>query len=393
MKLSEIVAYANHLDTLSVETAAAQSMCELDKINQIVQASAIQIPDIALALIDNVTQVKLLLQQYEENLKKLQASVFDLIQQQEPKYFADSTSLYQEMRHETPEHILNRTSFIDPDTEQILCKKLAARTNWQYPGMAIRPAYSVGLESLVALDPLYLVDTHDDLFSPVRELFTPEYQRRLRYYRIEEYTHKPIFWNLPQQQFGFVCAFRYFDFKPWEVLQQYLNEIFELLRPGGTFLFSFNDCDQWKAVGLVEHHFCCYIPGRHIKSHVQDCGYEIVDIYNDSAGTSWMELRKPGILNCIRGGQAVAGIFKKIKPVLEISGPEVIDKSVKVLYNELDLDMLIELADVLNVDISQAKTKREFNIKKVRNTISAHLELINHPEETLRQLFKPKENK
>jgi len=55
--------------------------------------------------------------------------------------------------------------------------------------------------------------------------------------------------------------------------------------------------------------------------------------------------------------------------------------------------MLIELAGVLNVDISEAKTKREFNIKKVRRTISAYLESANYSEEYLRQLFNQRKNK
>ena len=65
----------------------------------------------------------------------------------------------------------------------------------------------------------------------------------------------------------------------------------------------------------------------------------------------------------------------------------------KDLYNETDLDELIKFADRLSVDLSQAKTKNEFNIKKVRRAIEEHLELMNYPEEQLRQLLNPKETK
>jgi hypothetical protein len=112
-----------------------------------------------------------------------------------------------------------------------------------------------------------------------------------------------------------------------------------------------------------------------------------------------MEIRKPGVLDSIRGGQALAGIFNKIDPAIElpqsepVPEPEAIDIPIKQLYNELDLDTLIELADTFKVDISEDKTKREFNIKKVRRSISAYLEQMNYPEATLRQLFKPKETK
>jgi hypothetical protein len=106
------------------------------------------------------------------------------------------------------------------------------------------------------------------------------------------------------------------------------------------------------------------------------------------SGTTWVEIKRPGVLDSIRGAQTLASIFKK-----EPEAPKVVDKSLIDLYNELNLDMLIELARVLNVDISQDKTKREFNIKKVRRTISAYLDSQKYSEEYLRPLFNQRKNK
>lgn len=395
MKLSDLVRYLTHLDTLSVHDAMAASLAEVARITHSVETSEIQIGDSTADLQTIQEDFKTSLEQYDQKLKKLQQDVRALIEQQEPEYFTNSTNLYMRgMRQETSDYITNRSRQLDPETSQRLINRLITYTSWQYPGMVIRPVHSTGLDTLVALDPLYLVDTNENLLSPMKSLFTPQYQSRLRYYVIEEYTSKNIFWNLPQQQFGLVYAFHYFDFKPWEILQQYLNEVFELLRPGGSFLFSFNDCDDWRAVSRAEHYFCCYTPGRLIRAYVQNLGYEIVDIYNEADGHSWMELRKPGVLDSIRGSQTLARIFNLSTMDHDIDYdyvPKSIDKPVLDLYNELDLDKLIEIAGILNVNISEDKTKREFNIKKVRRTISAYLESTNYPEETLRQLFTPKE--
>ena len=382
MKLSDLVRYLNHLGTLSVSDAMIESMKQVTKITHTVQHSEIQIDDQAATLISIQQDLEESLKQYEQTLTHIRQGVHSLIEQHEYKYFTDSTDNYQQgMRCDTSAQILARKSNIDPDSYVLLESRLKTHTNWQFPGMLIRPAHNPWIESLVALDPMYLVDTHPDLFAPVTSMFTPEYQRRLRYYVIEEYTSDRIFCNLPQEQFGVVCAFNYFNFKPWEVIKQYLDEVFVLLRPGGSFLFSFNDCDNWRAVGLVEHHYCCYTPGRLLRKHVLDLGYEITNDHQTQTGPSWMEIRKPGVLDSIRGGQTLAGIFMKT-----------VDKPVKELYNAMDQDQLIKLAASLRVDISQAKTKHEFNIKKVRNTISTHLETANYPEGTLRELFKPKEN-
>ena len=394
MKLSNIVSYLNHLDTLSMRDAASAAVAEVAKITQIVQESKIQIDDVSQTLVAIQSDLEESLQKYEKNLTRLRENVQLLIEQLEPEYFNGCSARYQTgSRFDTPDYIMNRSLSLKPDTEQLLLNRLNACTNWQYPGMVIRPAHSPGLDHLVAFDPLYLVDTHEDLFSPVKKLFTTEYQRRLRYYVIEEDSTQPIFWNLPHTQFGLVYAFRYFEFKPWEILQQYIDEVFDLLRPGGSFLFSFNDCDQWRAVGSVENFFCYYTPGRLVRARAQERGYEIVDIHSDASGTAWIDLRRPGTLNSIRGGQALASIFKKSQPISQDNAPEVVDKSIQDLYNELDLDVLIELANILNVDISADKTKQEFNIKKVRRSVSTYLERMNYPEHSLRKLFKSKETK
>jgi hypothetical protein len=389
MKFSDIVRYLNQLHTLSVKDAMITAMAEVTKITHTVQHSEVQIKDLAADLISIQEDLTISLSKYEEKLKQLREGVQTLIEQTEPEYFAESTTRYQVgMRFDAPDWILKRTRELDADTTNLLQDRLNSYSNWQYPGMVIRPVQSPGLESLVAFDPLYLVDTHEDLLAPVRWLFTSEYQRRLRYYVIQEYTSTDIFVNLPQKQFGFVYAFYYFDFKPLEIIQKYLDEVFLLLRSGGTFLFSFNDCDQWRAVGSAEHHFHCYTPGRLILQHARNVGYEVVHVHSDLSGTTWVEIKKPGVLDSIRGAQALAGVFRKAP-----EAPEVIDKSLIDLYNELDLDMLIELAQVLNVDISQDKTKREFNIKKVRRTISAYLESQKYSEEYLRPLFNQRKNK
>jgi len=392
MKLSNLVKYLNHLDTLSIQTAASASIAEVASITQIVQESKVQIDNVSAELAQIQTDLDESLQQYSTKLKHLRDGVQKMIEYQEVELFAESTTRYQSMRFNSPDMIVKRAQSLDAETSKFLQDKLAAHANWQYPGMVIRPAHSVGLENLVAFDPLYLVDTHEDLLAPVRSLFTPEYQRRLRYYVIEEYTKTDIFVNLPQKQFGFVYAFYYFDFKPLEIAQKYLDEVFLLLRPGGTLLFSFNDCDKWRAVGSAENQFHCYNPGRLIFQHAQKIGYKLVHTHSVLSGTTWVELRKPGTLDSIRGGQAVAGIFRKPKIIEKPDTPEIIDKSMKDLYNEMTLDILIKLAESLNVDISQAKTKREFNIKKVRRTLEAHFETKNYTEEALRELFKPKEN-
>jgi len=393
MTLSNIVGYLNHLDTLGMDSAMGVN-AELAKISYVIQNSQVQFPELTNELLANQDQVKLYLQNYDQKLHSIRQSVRELITQYEPEYFNKSTELYQAMRHDTLEYILQRTRSIDPVKKLQLRSRLQTYTDWKYPGLIIRPAHSPWVEDLVALDPMYFADTHEDLIAPATGQYPPEYQRRIRCYVIDEFANTPIFERLPQQQFRFVYGFDYFNFRPLEVIKKYLLEVFGLLRAGGTFFFNFNDCDQQGGVALTEHHFCCYTPARLIYEYAEQVGYEIVHQETIDAASTWVELKKPGSLTSIRGGQTLAAIFRKTMPMLmrpvtiEKIPPEVVDIPVKQLYNSLDLEQLVKLAEMLDVDISTATTKRMFNIKKVRRTIEEFLEQQNFSEDQLRNLFK-----
>jgi hypothetical protein len=394
MKLSSIVGYLNHLDTLGVGSATTVN-AELAKISYVIQHSPIQFPQLTDELFATQNQVELHLQQYDQTLHKIRHDVQVLISQHEPEYFANSTKLYQSMRHDTAEYLLKRTRPIHPDKKLQLRSRLQTYTDWKYPGLVIRPSHSPYVEDLVALDPMYFVDTHEELITSAIKQYPLEYQRRLRRYKIDEFGSGPIFEALPQQQFGFVYGFDYFNFRPLEVVKQYLLEVFGLLRIGGTFFFSFNDCDQQGGVALTENHFSCYTPARLIYEYAEQIGYEIINQQTIDAASTWAELKKPGQLSSIRGGQCLAGIFRKPAPtvlpdpmIVEEITPEAVDIPIKQLYNSLDLDQLIMLAEMLNVDISNDTTKRMYNIKKVRKTLEAYLERQNFPENQLRHLFK-----
>jgi len=385
MILSDIVNYKNLIDGLESDSAANAVLHKLDSILKYAQDSSLGDPEILEAMTGTRHKVAKQLNQFDSSLKELQQYVLEQIKQKEPEYFAASSSLYNhEMKNDSADHIAQRQMNVDPITALFLQQRLKRYTSWQHPGMVIRPVHAMHLDDLVACDPMYFVDTHPDLLDKVANQFTKEYQSRLCYYQIREYTSQNIFWNLPAQQFGLIYAFHYFNFKPMEIIKDYLSEIYNLLRPSGVVAFTFNDCDFGGAVRLTEHHFCCYTPGRLVYEYALELGYEIVHEGSVDGANTWIELKKPGIMTTIRGGQALAAIVNKPIPVID---PEVVDISIKQIYNSLDLDQLLELAGTLAIDISDAISKGTYSIKKVRTTIDNFLEEHNFSEEQLQQLF------
>ena len=151
--------------------------------------------------------------------------------------------------------MLFRSLRIDSDSLLMLKSRLLQYTDWRLPGLIIRPAREKFIEDLVPLDPLYVVDQHEDLLNPAIQAFTPEYQRRLRPYTINDYEHVDALWKLPANQYGLIFAYNYFNYKPMKVLRQYLDSMLVRLRPGGVAIFTYNDCDWRHGVALAEQNF------------------------------------------------------------------------------------------------------------------------------------------
>jgi SAM-dependent methyltransferase len=312
MKLFNIVSYKNLLDTLSSRPAAIEFLKEILSMTTVVQTSDVQIAGTVDGLIQAQEQVSQAVEQFEQQFAQLKQSVQQMIEQHEPEYFQNSLELYNTgYRNDTAEDIRNRRIVVKPETAEIIQQRLRLYTSWQHPGMVIRPAHAMFVGDLVACDPMYFVDTQDSLLELTESWFTPQYQARLCRYVIDEYGGQPLFENLPAKQFGLIYAFHFFEYRAWPALQKYFSECFDLLRPGGMLVFTYNNCDLAKRVGMVEHYSGCYTPGRLVKSYVQELGYEIVFEFDDDTNTSWMELRRPGNYHSIRGGQTLAAILQR----------------------------------------------------------------------------------
>jgi SAM-dependent methyltransferase len=178
--------------------------------------------------------------------------------------------------------------------------------------MIIRPGKETFAHELLSCDPLYLVDESHELLQPVMDTFTEAYQHRVRPYVINERQPGKILEKIPNNQFGLVFAYNFFHYKPLEVIRRYVEEIFIKLRPGGVLVMTINDCDRDYGVKLVEDHYCCYTPGHMIKELCRSVGYEISAYLPSSGPVTWIELKKPGTMTSLRGGQSLAKIVNKV---------------------------------------------------------------------------------
>jgi SAM-dependent methyltransferase len=310
MKLSELVAYRNQLDALSSILTLKTANLELDKILHLVGTQ----PELMTSFTHNLdiqyADIQQAFVKFEDDLNNLKSQLKQKIETAERPWFQESYTLYEGELMQVAESVLELRKPNTLDTTPFQTR-LSQYANWKYPALIIRPGMETFIENMVAYDPLYLVDLSHDYLTPAMNKFNEQYQNRLRPYVVSEALDQDILVKLPNDQFGMCLAYNYFNFRPFEILKKYLAEIYQKLKPGGILAFTFNDCDRPSAVRLVENYYCCYTPGYLVRQLATSMGYEIVYSWNDPGPTTWLELKKPGELTSLKGGQTLAKIVPK----------------------------------------------------------------------------------
>jgi SAM-dependent methyltransferase len=312
MKLSELVAYKTALGKLTARTTQRDVELGLGQITHLVNSQSIQLGDFNQQLGDQYNEIYRSLDQFEVLVDALKKEVDAQIEVAEKPWFQESYRLYdQEMRNDSADHILNRRPILSEDTENFLRVRIQNYVDWQHPAMIIRPGLEKFVEDMVGYDPLYLIDQSHELLIPAVNKFPEEYQSRLRLYTVKEDIDAEILDKIPNGQFGLCLVYNFFEFKPFEIVKKYMTEIYQKLKPGGTFIITFNDCSRAKAVMLAEQRYACYTPGNLVKELAATIGYVQKFSWDNDGPTTWLELKKPGELTSLRGGQTLAKIIHK----------------------------------------------------------------------------------
>jgi hypothetical protein len=319
MNLTELIRLSNRLESLTMQDLQQDSKHRFDLIlDQI---------DVPQAEIDTGFQQRLteknhalqsLFISFEQELSDMKERVGQLIQDQGQAWLHRNYTEYErylETRYaQTADYLgLHRNKPIrrPEDTDTMLKNRIATYCDWHHPAMIIHPMLEPFIHEMTASDPLYLVDESHYLLEPTMNQFNQQYRHRLRPYVIEESFDQPILSRLPDQQIGFCLVYNYLDYRPFELVKIYLAEIYQKLLPGGIVGMTFNDCDRYQAMQGVEQGITGYTPGSLVRAWATYLGFEEIFCHHDNGSSVWLELRKPGELTSLRGGQALAKILPK----------------------------------------------------------------------------------
>lgn len=198
----------------------------------------------------------------------------------------------------------NRRMYINEDIEQDIKQRILLHTDWRYPALEIGCRDGEWTQYLVAADPLYILDRHQEFLDSTSSRFTPEYNRRLRQYRLSNHDLSV----LPVNQMAFVFSWGYFNYVSLDTIKQYLIQAMKIMRPGGIFMFSYNDGDTPQGAGMAENFAQTYMPKSMLVPLCESLGYEINKTSDYGNNISWIEIKKPGVLQTVKAHQVLGEI-------------------------------------------------------------------------------------
>jgi SAM-dependent methyltransferase len=232
-----------------------------------------------------------------EDFRNKIREIDDKITEVSHRLFANNYEL--EERDGGVDNIQNRRINLRPEVEDIVKQRINMHSSWQYPALEIGCYNGEWTKLLIASDPLYIMDKYPRFLEETNNSFPEQYQRRLRKYPLKDYN----FDALPKGQFGFIFSWSHFNYVSLDTMTQVLKSVKTLLRPGGVFMFSYNDGDTPEGAGMAENFAQTYLPQGILVPTCLSLGFEILRSFNELPNTSWLEIKQPGTLKTIKAHQ------------------------------------------------------------------------------------------
>ena len=305
MKFSELVELRDRLTTVYNTSAISSGVDVLDTDLCQIKNSVTN-----LALKDEVSDLTTDLHRIYTTLKLNQdryTALLDHVNQRissdAAKFFTDNYKL--ELKYNAVENIRKiRVMSLRDDTREEILSRIQLHTSWQYPALEIGCRDGEWTKYMVAADPLYIVDHHREFTESAVSNFNEIYQRRIRVYLTEEHDLS----TLPQGQMAFVFCWNLLNYASFDTVKEYLKSVKTILRPGGTFLFSYNDGDRPGCAGMAESFFMSYIPKSMLIPLCESLGYRVVQDCAREMTVSWLEIQLPGELKTVKAHQVMGEI-------------------------------------------------------------------------------------
>ena len=315
MTLSDLLRYRDHVHGMTKQGSHLQAAAIIDQINTTVSLQTQDTPPLLSHCVHRIHSITRLLQQQLDDLGT-QVGELDKLTQQcidefHDRYHSASKKIYQtQFSLYGTDKILGTGFDVTGDQRTLLRSRLITHSSWCDSGLIIRPANDDLVTSMSAMGILYLFDHQADMLAPAIARF-PEHHRD-KYRDYQGATPEALF-QMPLAQMRLIFVQNFFNFMPWDIMQRYLIILSQLLRPGGTLIFTFNDCDHAVNVEFCERSWQCYQPARQVLAFTRSLGLEVYDRQWFNNGIAWVELQKLGKYRPLKGAPVLTKIHARSK--------------------------------------------------------------------------------
>jgi len=253
---------------------------------------------------NNFKKLQNALNEYNQSIVDLDNNMKSIMLKQEIKIMQDDYKRYDKKEH--LELFEDRQSYITQELDDLCRTTIRNNSSLQFPSLDINPADGRFVREGLGADPQYIFTKDTEIKDKVKNKFNEYYaNRRLRIYDNLE--------NMPENQIGFATCTNMFEYMPLDPIKEITSKIFKLLRPGGKFFFTYNNCEDRVSLELLENGLRSLSTKTitiNMLSGLQ--GYDVVDSGNtDSGAWNWMIVQKPGILTSNKINASSLSIVQK----------------------------------------------------------------------------------
>lgn len=370
MELSKLLYYVEHIQRILPKGGDNLLSREYDPIIHYVENHDLCQPNHLQSLKNARDLIKQGLEEFDIALDDIDAWVKQESTSLQHDLLAQSYSIYEDMTSRSNSYlyqadaVLNNRAPLSEEMRKFVYSRLAIRNTWKDAALIIRPGLEDWIENMVSFDPLYVFDHYQDLLEPAQKKFNQKYNSRVRWCVGNDHDERGIFHAIPDVQIGFCFAWHFFYWKPFEIIRQYLKELYTKLTPGGILAFTFNDGDRFGGADNAERACGCFVPGSMLRSFGESIGYETVLYHELDRATTWIEFRKPGNRVSIKGGQSIAKIIPKVT-----NGA--VDTPSSRVYTEEEIKFLRQQAIELKIDVPEVIDHGAYSPSKLEYLIKS----------------------
>ena len=261
-------------------------------------------------------EIQKILQDIDSDLNRFKQGLKQEIDVLAIPYYEKSKQIYKNYKLLSPIDKLSRLKENDllfhEDNTKALISSIIGKISNEYACCQLAPGHGDITKHLIHGTPLYIVEEDTEGSVVKTDFFNEVMKNRIAWYNMDD-DDNDILSALPQNQISCFVVIDYFNFKTEQIITKYLESIYKCLRPGGTVIFTFNNCDYPNAIDKVDEMYYCYTTGTQMKNICASIGFEILKLtaigYDElDNGISWLEIKKPGQLSTIRSAQGLAEI-------------------------------------------------------------------------------------